>query len=140
MDLTQGTLWLFTDGGASPNPGPASIAFLIRDDNGTEVVRGATYIGEATNNVAEYLAFIRGLAACCRYPNRPVHWVSDSELAVNQVSGTWTVRDEKLRPLHALATAIAAEFPAFEAEHRPRTDLVLKWVDALVRKARAERG
>ena len=51
---------LYTDGGARGNPGPAGIGYVIWD--GHQLVdKGSKYIGETTNNQAEYQAIILGL-------------------------------------------------------------------------------
>ena len=50
-----------TDGGARGNPGPAGIGVVIRDENQVIIGEHKQYIGEATNNVAEYKALILAL-------------------------------------------------------------------------------
>ena len=51
---------IFTDGASKGNPGPAGIGVLIKA-NGKTVCEVSEAIGQATNNVAEYTALIRGL-------------------------------------------------------------------------------
>ena len=52
---------IYTDGGARGNPGPAGIGAVIQDESGKVVSELSKYIGETTNNVAEYEALIEGL-------------------------------------------------------------------------------
>ena len=52
---------LHVDGGARGNPGPAGVGVVVADEHGNELDRANDYIGEATNNVAEYRALLLGL-------------------------------------------------------------------------------
>ena len=53
-------LEIFTDGGCSGNPGPAAIGVVIRI--GTKTVKTISrFIGQGTNNIAEYTAFKLGI-------------------------------------------------------------------------------
>ena len=49
------------DGGARGNPGPSAVAAVASDGSGQELAERSAYIGEATNNVAEYKAVLLGL-------------------------------------------------------------------------------
>ena len=49
------------DGGARGNPGPAAIGVVLRDGDGELLEKVGEKIGEATNNVAEYRALLRGI-------------------------------------------------------------------------------
>ena len=56
-------LILHTDGAAKGNPGPAGIGVALYRDGETEPIATiAESIGDATNNVAEYQALLRGLS------------------------------------------------------------------------------
>ncbi len=54
-------LFIYTDGGARGNPGPAAIGVVIKDETNGALHRISRKIGEATNNVAEYEAVIAAL-------------------------------------------------------------------------------
>ena len=69
------------DGGSRGNPGPAGIGAVVTDPDGDPPERLASvseYIGDTTNNVAEYRALIAGLEAAretSRAPRcAPGHW------------------------------------------------------------------
>ncbi|MBF0512324.1 MAG: reverse transcriptase-like protein, partial [Candidatus Omnitrophica bacterium] len=51
---------IFTDGGCLGNPGPAAIGVVIKEDNKT-IKTLSQFIGDGTNNIAEYTALIRAL-------------------------------------------------------------------------------
>ena len=51
---------IYCDGGARGNPGPASSAFIVFKDR-ENYYQDSKYLGETTNNVAEYQAVIMAL-------------------------------------------------------------------------------
>ena len=77
-------LEIYTDGGARGNPGPAGIGVVIWNGN-TLVGTYSKYIGEATNNQAEYEAVLLGLQQAKRLKAEELDFYMDSELAVNQL-------------------------------------------------------
>src|SRR4030042_1030706 len=95
---------IHADGGARGNPGPAAIGYTIDGADITPVQHGE-YIGETTNNVAEYTAVIRALAklkslvGSGRAARAKVQVRADSELLVRQVNGEYKVKDETLAKL-----------------------------------------
>ena len=54
---------IHVDGGSRGNPGPAAIGVVVSAPDGTTVDELGERIGVATNNVAEYRALLRGVAA-----------------------------------------------------------------------------
>lgn len=87
----------YTDGASRGNPGESGIGFVLKDEEGSTIFEGGGYIGQATNNIAEYSALI----ACLKKARETgcshlvVH--SDSQLMVRQLQGTYKVRDKKLQ-------------------------------------------
>jgi ribonuclease HI len=59
----DGVVVVYTDGACSGNPGPAGSGFVMLDPVSGEKREGYEYLGEATNNVAELTAILRGLEA-----------------------------------------------------------------------------
>ncbi|KKS53623.1 MAG: Ribonuclease H [Candidatus Magasanikbacteria bacterium GW2011_GWA2_42_32] len=55
-------LIIFTDGGARGNPGPAAAGIVIKNDKGAVVEAFGKYLGETTNNQAEYRALLLALS------------------------------------------------------------------------------
>lgn len=127
---------LFADGGARGNPGPAAIGAVLLDPATDPPSRLATVserIGETTNNVAEYRAVIAGLEAALAFPARVMRVRADSMLVIEQLRGTWKVRQPHLRPLHARARELLARYSEVDLAHVRRehnTD-----ADALVNAA-----
>lgn len=96
---------VFTDGGARGNPGPAAAAFVIKNDQGKVIQTGGFYLGEATNNQAEYMAVIRALQAIEKLitPSsqlrEEVKFKLDSKLVVEQISGRYKIKNAQLSQL-----------------------------------------
>jgi catechol 2,3-dioxygenase len=88
------------DGGSRGNPGPAAVAAIVRNGDGTVIEEEGLRIGEATNNVAEYRALLLGIERATALEASELELVSDSELVVRQVKGEYKVRDGTLRGLH----------------------------------------
>ena len=88
-----------TDGGSRNNPGPAAIGFVIYDNMGEIVETYKEYIGEATNNVAEYRALIKALKHAKAYDPDEVVCRLDSELVVKQVRGEYKAKDPGMKEL-----------------------------------------
>lgn len=115
--MKRGALIVNTDGAARGNPGPAGIGVRITTPDGSVVDDIAEGLGEATNNVAEYTAAIRGLERASELGADDVTLRSDSQLLINQLSGRYRVKTPHLVPLHRRARALAAGFPTIRFEH-----------------------
>lgn len=83
------------DGGARGNPGLAAAAFVV---TGNLQYMCGKYLGETTNNVAEYQAVILALEWLAKNPEKADFFL-DSNLVVNQLNGLFKVKDSKLREL-----------------------------------------
>jgi len=93
-------LTINTDGGSRGNPGPSGIGFVIKDETSKILVEESAYIGETTNNVAEYTALIKGLEEVTKLSNiEEVKVISDSELMVKQLRGEYKIKQEHLQRL-----------------------------------------
>ena len=88
------------DGGARGNPGPAAAAAVATDESGDPLAERNEYIGEATNNVAEYRAVLLALALAHELGANEVEVVNDSELVARQIGGEYKVKQQHLKPLH----------------------------------------
>ena len=108
---------LNTDGGARGNPGPAGIGVVLRTEDGEIVAEVGRGIGLATNNVAEYEALIAGLELAHEHGITAIEIQVDSELVMNQMSGNWKIRNERLRALAVKARSLMERFESAEIKH-----------------------
>lgn len=124
---------LYIDGGARGNPGPAGIGVVILDASNKKVKEVYRYIGEATNNVAEYSALLCALEEARALAAEEIVVNMDSELVAKQLSGEYRVKNEDLKVFFEKAVAILKSFSAFEIKHIDRSRN--KDADKLVNKA-----
>ena len=118
---------MHVDGGARGNPGPAAVAAVATSSEGEPLGERKLYIGEATNNVAEYRALIAGLEKALELGVTELEVVSDSELLVKQMRGEYKIKNEALRELAADAEALARRlgkvtYTAVRREHNELAD------------------
>lgn len=98
------------DGGARGNPGPAAAGAVAADGDGETLLERGRYIGEATNNVAEYRAVLLGLELARELGASDVEVVNDSELVARQIGGRYKVKHAGLKPLHQEAMRELRDF------------------------------
>jgi len=108
----------YIDGACFGNPGPMGIGVVLYRD-GKKIKEISEYVGEGTNNVAEYSAFIRALEEAKKTGEKKFIVRTDSQLLANQVNGVYKVRDKKLKPLKAKADLLMRLFE-LKVEHIPR--------------------
>lgn len=116
---------LHTDGGSRGNPGPSGIGFALLVDDSRELItlsEGGAFIGEATNNVAEYHALLWGLKNAAALDVKHVDIRADSELLVKQIKGEYKVKNEGIKPLYREAQELLSSFAAFTITHVYRED------------------
>ncbi len=128
-----GRLIVKVDGGSKGNPGPAAAAAVISDPEGLAEYPLTRFLGEMTNNQAEYEAVILALSFLIEQglSDRPVELYVDSELVARQLLGKYRVRDKKLIPRWQRARELMEKFAKLTLAHIPRTENRL--ADELVR-------
>ena len=124
---------VYVDGGSRGNPGPAGIGAVLIDPDGKEVARANDFIGEATNNGAEYHALLLGLDRAHALGSREVEIVNDSQLVERQVRGEYRVKKPELRELHEQVLESLKDFERWSIRSVPREQNDL--ADALVNDA-----
>lgn len=98
------------------------MAFVVCDPEGNILFEMASRIGIATNNEAEYWALIFALDFLKQWKVERLTVLSDSELLVRQIQGTYKVRAERLLSLHSLARERMQGFSACTVVHIPRKE------------------
>ncbi len=122
-----------TDGGARGNPGPAGIGVVIKSGSGEMVYQYGEYIGEATNNVAEYKALIKALQESKHLGGSELLIQMDSELIVKQMQGIYKIKEPTLQQLAQEVMRLLKHFKSFTFKHVRRE--FNKEADALVNQA-----
>ncbi|MCA9363818.1 ribonuclease HI family protein [Candidatus Kaiserbacteria bacterium] len=120
------TIIVYTDGGSRGNPGPAGAGASIQDTSGAIIEEVSEFLGNGTNNFAEYQAVVLALYALKRRygkETKDMHFElrMDSELVQKQLSGVYQIKEPGLIPqfieIHNLRVA---HFPNLTIMHVPR--------------------
>ena len=126
---------VFSDGGARGNPGPAAVGILICNAQGDPLREHQEAIGEATNNMAEYQAVIRGLELARELGFDEIEYFVDSELVARQLSGAYRVKTPHLKELFFQVKERENNFKKVTYTQVPRTHEKIRQVDRMVNQA-----
>lgn len=116
----------FTDGGARGNPGPAGIGVYIQYESGKMLKEVSQFLGNATNNFAEYngvLVGLQTLKAMYGKKTKEMHFEirMDSELVKKQLNGEYQIKEPGLVPYFIeIHNMRVAHFPNLTLTHIPR--------------------
>jgi len=103
-------LVVYVDGCSLGNPGDSAIGVVIVAPTGDILWEAGEYIGDGTNNVAEYRALLRGLQQARALGASCITICTDSELLQRQLGGQYKVRAAHLQPLHLEAQRLLLKF------------------------------
>jgi len=120
MSPASRDLVLIVDGASRGNPGPSAIGVVIKDAHGKVLREIGEYIGEFTNNVAEYRALLRALEEAKEMGAGAVEVRSDSDLLVSQLQGSYKVKSPDLGPLYLDAIRLLRGFSRYTVTKIPR--------------------
>jgi probable phosphoglycerate mutase len=94
-------LTIHTDGGSLNNPGPAACSYIITKDDGSILEKKFIFLGNKTNNFAEYSGVKSALTALLvikkTLPFSRLSFISDSLLMVNQLNGVYKIKNADIR-------------------------------------------
>jgi len=123
----------FTDGGARGNPGPAGIGGVILDTEGVVIGEVSEYIGETTNNQAEYRALLATLQKAKQLGATHVDCYMDSQLVVRQMNREYRVKDPGLAQIFMQIYNLCPTIGVVTFTHVPRAQNAA--ADKLVNRA-----
>ena len=129
---------LHTDGGARGNPGPGGIGVVLENPDGEIIYEMSKYVGECTNNEAEYAALYTGLRIASIREIEDLEVFVDSELVAKQVRGEYKVKSPHLKSIHKKVQNLANNFKKISFTHVKRS--ANKRADALVNEALDSNG
>jgi ribonuclease HI len=109
----------FVDGASRGNPGPAGYGVYMRTDGG-EIIEISGFLGNTTNNVAEYEGLLEALRTAAEEGATELEVISDSELLVKQMLGIYRVKHPNLQPLYEQARRMVRRFRRFSIRHTLR--------------------
>ena len=107
---------IYTDGGSRSNPGPAAVGAVFCNEKGVVFKKYSEFLGEATNNEAEYQAVIFALKKFKQVfgkklaKNTEIELRSDSELLIRQLNGEYKILEPKIQPLFLTVWNLKLDF------------------------------
>lgn len=116
-------LKIYTDGGARGNPGPAACGVIIKNEKGETVFETSKYLGNATNNQAEYEALILALqkakeiSGSKKAKKMILECHLDSELVVKQLNREYKIKNVGLKPLYLKVSSLIPDFSSVKFIH-----------------------
>jgi len=125
------SLKIYSDGGARGNPGPSAFAVVVTK-NGEILKKHSEYIGNNTNNVAEYRGLIYAVGCALDLREEEVEFVMDSELVVKQMRGEYKVRSDDLKGMYHDVKAMTSAIPKVKFTHVKRHDRMITLADSLL--------
>jgi ribonuclease HI len=136
------TLHTYSDGGARGNPGPSGIGVVLCDEHDQVLEEHAQYIGEGTNNVAEYRAMILALELAKKRGATRLLCTADSQLLIFQLQGIYRVKHPSLQALMEKVKFAARGFEAITWRHVRREHPMITLADKRLNQAlnRAKAG
>lgn len=128
--MTDSLIIMHCDGGSRGNPGPAAIgvAIEVTGNQKLEVKEYSKFLGEATNNEAEYQAVVFGLKKIKhliggeKAKNAKIEIKMDSELVVNQLNGEYKIKEKDLIPFFIEIWNLKTDFGEINFKHIPREE------------------
>ncbi|OPY89879.1 MAG: 14.7 kDa ribonuclease H-like protein [Syntrophaceae bacterium PtaU1.Bin231] len=131
--MTEPHCTLFADGACRGNPGRGGAGAVLMDVRGAVLATGKKYLGQCTNNIAEYEALILGLEEALKRRCLRLHIRLDSELLVKQVRGEYKVKNPHLKILMERVRHLLSELETYTIQHTAREGNAL--ADALANEA-----
>lgn len=107
---------IYTDGGSRQNPGPSAIGVVFCNEKGQILKKYSEYLGETTNNEAEYQAVVfalkkfKALFGKKLAKNSEVEVRTDSEFLVSQLEGKYKILEPKIQPLFLAVWNLRLDF------------------------------
>ena len=133
-------LEIYVDGASRGNPGHSAYAFIFIKRGEGQFHEGCGYLGEQTNNIAEYRAIINALRAAEKFTHGKVRIYSDSQLIIKQVKKEYQIKAEHLSKLCEKVNHLSNKFEKVEFFNVKRENPNIKKSDSLCNKCLDDMG
>jgi ribonuclease HI len=121
----MGKIKIFIDGACRGNPGKAASGIIFCDPEGRIFDQVGYYLGQATNNIAEYMGLIKALEKAQEYGFEEIEILSDSQLLIKQILGEYAVHNPQLKKLFKKAQELIKKISSFSIRYIPREENTL---------------
>ncbi len=130
---------LYTDGGCRKNLKREAAAATILTDGKEVIQEDAWYLGDRTNNRAEYAALLCGMKLARQHGTGELVCISDSQLMIKQLRGEYQVKSPKLMRLYHRAKELEVGFDLVIYIHVNREHPMIQRADAMVNRVLDEK-
>ncbi|MFX0071559.1 MAG: ribonuclease HI family protein [Candidatus Hermodarchaeota archaeon] len=130
----ENELEIYVDGACRGNPGPGAWAFILVNQNGQRIHDGTGFIGNTTNNIAEYTAIVNSLRVAKKFTNSKIKVFSDSQLVIKQLNKKFKITKPHLLELYKKVLELRKEFASVEFIQVSRNHPKIEICDALCNK------
>jgi len=117
----MGEFEIYIDGASKGNPGPSGIGVVICQD-GRTIKNIASYIGNTTNNIAEYTALIYALQEGLILKTESIKINTDSQLLCRQINKVYKIKSPNILGLYNQALHLMAAFKQVSINHISRNE------------------
>jgi ribonuclease HI len=117
MEETE--ILMYFDGSSKSNGGPSGAGYWV--DLKETSYGGYKFLGNTTNNEAEYNGLIIGLKAISNMKNKKIIVHGDSKLVIEQMKGKWKINAPNLKPLWEEAQELIKDFKNISFIHIDRS-------------------
>ncbi|MFA5287227.1 MAG: ribonuclease HI family protein [Candidatus Omnitrophota bacterium] len=114
-------LEIYIDGASKGNPGPSGIGAIIYQ-SGIVVKNISSFIGNATNNIAEYTALIYALQEASVLKAESLNIKTDSQLLARQLNKVYKVKNANISGLYEQAVLLLSSFKKVSIQNIPREE------------------
>jgi ribonuclease HI len=114
-------LEIYIDGAAKGNPGPSGIGAVICR-KGETIKNISSYIGNTTNNIAEYTALIYALQEALILKADSLEIKTDSQLLYRQLKKEYKVKNKNILVLYHQALHLFSAFKEVTLVNIPREE------------------
>lgn len=125
-------LVLYTDGGSRTRDKRYAAAAAVLTDGKRVLKKEGWFLGDVTNNIAEYIGLIRGMELARSYSPEELICISDSQLMIRQLNGDYRVKNEGLRRLFSRVMELEKDFGLVLYVHSHREHPMIQRADSLL--------
>jgi len=108
---------IYSDGGSRGNPGPAACGVILKTMSGDVISKHSKYLGETTNNQAEYNGVLLGLEEAQKIRVQEIDFYLDSELVVKQLNQVYKVKNADIQTIFVKVWNKIQEFKKVTFRH-----------------------
>ena len=101
----------------SPTATKGGVGIVLIKEAGEAVAMSFKFNFPYTNNIAEYEAYLTGLAVAREMGIKHLRVIGDSNLVVCQAKGEFALKESSLAPYRALAQMLEDSFEDFYIQH-----------------------